>query len=177
MPLLVNAYPDHVDYRKSLAPADLADHKTYDSKNEWITRYFDQEEHMNDNTEYDDYNGFFRISLGASDPIKYLDGFSDNEFQASHWFPKNFFRRAYFRNMFTVVKNFIADLKDLDFTGVPNSKALKGHLTKATSLLKKAFKQYDTNQTLALYNLVEAIKEGQSVLERLRYYQIGGRLK
>lgn len=170
------------DYRqvnldRSTEPYEVADHKTFDPTVEWVTRLYDQSDNMGDSNDYDDYNGYYRMSLAATKPVEYLSQFSKTDFQGSKWLPKNFFKRMYLRNLFNTTKHFITGLKDVDMKGLSGEKSMKNNLIKATSALKKADKYYESNQALSIFCLVEAIQAGKSVLERLKLLQSRGDFK
>ena len=125
---------------------------------------------------YDDYNGFYKVTLSSTNPKKYINKYPKDEFNGSKWKPKKFIQMMYLRNIYNLAKRFIDDLDDIDLKDVPAKKTIQTQLKDAKLLLRKAMRSYEIDQINTLMYLLESIEKGRKIVERLRLYDIQKKL-
>lgn len=124
----------------------------------------------------DYYNSQIFKTAAPSNPRKYIDSYSKDEFLGSKWKPKKFIQLLYLRNMYNTAKSFIKELQEININKVPAKKTLNVYIKNARISLKKADRLYEIDQISCLSEILSAIEEGRKFVEKLKLYAIQKRI-
>lgn len=134
------------------------------------------EDEMFDTTDkYDDWNGYYKLSISSIDPEKVVDS-RKREFKGNKWYPSDFFKKLYVKNFISKATKLLTELQEMELSDVSRKQSIRADIRKMRTYINQANKKYAVDQIACLELISKAMLSGRKVLETLRYLDKQGDL-